>query len=70
LAASQSGSPVLDSGFMVNRGSGATQAFIWDESAGSFVAISTNDSATQSNLTIVGYSNLQVAGLTVSQFKM
>jgi hypothetical protein len=42
LAASQSGTPTLDSGFMVNRGTGATQAFIWDESAKSFVAISTN----------------------------
>jgi len=46
---------------MVNRGTGLTQAFIWDESADEFAAITTNNSATtQGDLTISSYSNLRV----------
>jgi hypothetical protein len=71
LSSTQSGTPVLDSGIMINRGTGATQAFIWDESSDEFAVISTNNSAsTYGNLTISGYSNLRVGGLTVSQIKI
>jgi hypothetical protein len=71
LASTQSGTPVLDSGIMISRGTGATQAFIWDESVDEFAVISTNNSAlTYGNLTISGYSNLRVGGLTVSQIKI
>ena len=71
LASTQSGTPVLDSGIMISRGTGATQAFIWDESSDEFAVISTNNSAlTYGNLTISGYSNLRVGGLTVSQIKI
>jgi len=56
---------------MFVRGTGATQAFIWDESADEFALISTNDDHTVvGNVNISGYSNLRVGGLTVSQIKI
>lgn len=71
LAASQSGTPTLDSGFLINRGTGATQAFIWDESEKSFSVIETNDGdAVIGNVNITKYSNLRANGLTVSQIKI
>lgn len=61
LASTQSGSPTLDSGLMIKRGTGITQSFIWDESLDEFAVISTNDSHnTQGNVGIVGYSKLRV----------
>ena len=71
LAATQSGAPTLDSGLMINRGSGATQAFIWDESLDEFALISTDDASDViGNINITGYSNLSVGGLTASQIKI
>ena len=71
LAASQSGSPVLDSGFFINRGSGATQAFIWDESTDEFSFIQTSDSASIiGNVNITSYSNIRANGATLSQLKL
>jgi hypothetical protein len=71
LAASQSGSPALDSGFFINRGTGATQAFIWDESSDEFAFIQTNDSASAiGNVNISSYANLRVNGLTSSQVRI
>ena len=71
LAATQSGAPTLDSGLMINRGSGATQAFIWDESLDEFALISTDDASDViGNVNITGYSNLSVGGLTASQIKI
>ena len=71
LASTQSGTPVLDSGIMINRGTGATQAFIWDESNDEFALISTSDSANvYGDLNINSYSNLRLGGLTVSQIKI
>lgn len=67
LASTQSGTPTLDSGLMVSRGSGMTQSFIWDESEGEFAMISTNDShETQGNVSIVGYSTLRVGGFKLT----
>ena len=45
LATTQSGAPILDSGLFINRGTGATQAFIWDESDDKFAFVQTNDSS-------------------------
>lgn len=71
LAASQSGTPMLDSGFFINRGSGATQGFIWDESAKEFSVIETEDTDDViGNVNILNYSNFRAAGLTVSQIKI
>ena len=66
LAASQSGTPTLDSGLFVDRGIGATQAFIWDESMDEFKFISTPDGDTVSgNVTITDYSNVRTGVLKV-----
>ena len=66
LAASQSGTPTLDSGLFVNRGIGATQAFIWDESMDEFKFISTPSGATVSgNVSITDYTNVRTGVLKV-----
>ena len=66
LAGSQSGTPTLDSGLFINRGTGATQAFIWDESMSEFKFISTPDGATVSgNVSITDYSNVRTGVLKV-----
>ena len=76
LAGTQSGTPILDSGFMINRGTGATQAFIWDESADEFAIIQTNDnSSVIGNVNISSYANLQTGllkstGATFGQVKI
>jgi hypothetical protein len=67
LGHSQSGTPVLDEGFMFVRGTGLTQAFIWDESDDTFALIGTNDDHTiTGDININSYSNLRLAGLTTS----
>ena len=66
LAASQSGTPTLDSGLFVDRGIGATQAFIWDESMDEFKFISTTSGATVSgDVSITDYSNVRTGVLKV-----
>ena len=71
LGHSQSGSPILDEGFMFVRGTGATQAFIWDESDDTFALISTTEDHTViGDMNISGYSNLRVGGLTTSNLKI
>lgn len=71
LGHSQSGSPSLDEGFMFVRGTGLTQAFIWDETNDTFAMIGTNDDHTVvGSVNINSYSNLRVGGLTTSTFKM
>ncbi len=71
LAATQSGAPVLDSGFFINRGTGATQGVIWDESASEFSFIQTDDGASvMGNVNITSYAKVRAGGLTVSQLKI
>jgi len=71
LGHSQSGSPILDEGFMFTRGTGLTQAFIWDESDDTFALIGTNDDHTViGDININSYSNLIVGGLTTSTLKI
>ena len=53
LGHSQSGSPILDEGIMFGRGTGLTQAFIWDESDDTFALVSTNN-----DHTIIGDVNI------------
>jgi hypothetical protein len=61
---------------MINRGTGATQAFIWDESNDEFATIQTNDNSTViGNVNISSYANLQTGllkstGATFSQIKI
>ena len=60
LSGTQSGTPTLDSGIFINRGSSVTEAFIWDESMDEFSFISTNDnSSVIGNVNILNYSNIR-----------
>ena len=71
LGHSQSGSPILDEGIMFGRGTGLTQAFIWDESDDTFALVSTNNDHTIiGDVNINSYSNLIVGGLTTSTIKI
>jgi hypothetical protein len=69
LGSSQS-SPLFDEGIMFNRGTGMTQALIWDESESNFSFIQTNDNNNVTNVNISSYSNLRVAGLTTSNITL
>lgn len=67
LGHSQSGSPTLDEGLMFGRGTGLTQAIIWDETNDTFALIGTNDDHTViGSININSYSNLRTGGLTTS----
>jgi len=57
LAANQTGSPSLDIGYIGERGTSQNIAFVWDESAGEFVTVYTNDTTTNSTVTIASYAN-------------
>lgn len=70
LAASQSGSPNLDSGFFINRGTGATFAMIWDESADEFAFIQTTDSSNViGNVNITDYSFFRSGTISAPMIK-
>lgn len=71
LGHSQSGTPVLDEGLMFVRGTGATQAFIWDESDDTFALVETDsDHTVVGDISINSYSNLRVGGLTTSSLSI
>ncbi len=68
LGLSQSGSPFLDEGLMFVRGTGATQAFIWDESEDRFALVQTNDDYNViGNVNIDSYSNLRAGDLFIGE---
>jgi len=65
LAGSQS-TPLYDAGLFVNRGTGDTQALIWDESSSEFSFFSTTSSSTtMGNVSIGTYSNVRTGSLSV-----
>jgi hypothetical protein len=65
LAGSQS-TPLFDSGLFVNRGTGDTQALIWDESSSEFSFFSTTSSSTtMGNVSIGTYSNVRTGALSI-----
>jgi hypothetical protein len=65
LAGSQS-TPLFDAGLFVNRGTGDTQALIWDESSSEFSFFSTTSSSTtMGNVSIGTYSNVRTGPLSV-----
>ena len=66
LAKDQTGAPSLDIGFIGERGSSINIAFIWDEGAGEFATVFTNDAITNTIVTIDSYASLHVANLTAS----
>jgi filamentous hemagglutinin len=57
LAANQTGAPSLDIGFIGERGTSQNITFVWDESAGEFVTGFTNDTTTNSTVTIASYAD-------------
>jgi len=62
LADGQSGSPTKDAGFVVERGSSTNVAWLWDESADEFVAITTSDDATTvGDVGITTYANVHAS---------
>jgi hypothetical protein len=69
LANVQTGTPTLDCGLILERGSESNVGIIWDESADLFSFINTNDDATTSgNVTIASYADIKaetaILGLT------
>jgi hypothetical protein len=66
LAKDQTGAPSLDIGFIGERGSSINIAFIWDEGAGEFATVFTNDAITNTIVNIDSYASLHVANLTAS----
>lgn len=65
LAGSQS-TPLFDSGLFINRGTGDTQAFIWDESSSEFSFFSTTSSSTTlGDVSIGTYSSVRTGVLSV-----
>jgi hypothetical protein len=62
LADGQSGAPTKDAGFVVERGSSTNVAWLWDESADEFVAITTSDDATTvGDVGITTYANVHAS---------
>jgi hypothetical protein len=57
LASTQTGSPVVDIGFIGERGTSNNIAFVWDESSGEFVTAFTDTSETSTTINIISYSN-------------
>ena len=72
LASTQTGAPAVDIGFIGQRGTGNNIAFVWDESAQTFVTVFTDTPETATTINILAYANLATlnanvtAGLTVA----
>ena len=72
LASTQTGAPAVDIGFLGQRGTGNNIAFVWDESAQTFVTAFSNTAETSTTINILAYANLTTlnanvtAGLTVA----
>jgi len=72
LASTQTGAPAVDIGFIGQRGTGNNIAFVWDESAQSFVTAFTSTAETETTIVVTAYANLTTlnanvtSGLTVA----
>ena len=67
LASTQtSGAPAVDIGFLGFRGNESNIAFVWDESADSFVTAFTSTGESNTTITITSYANLQVGNLSLT----
>jgi hypothetical protein len=67
LASTQtSGAPAVDIGFIGFRGNESNIAFVWDESADSFVTAFTSTGESNTTITITSLANLQVANLSLT----
>jgi len=62
LAKDQSGTPTLDSGFVVERGTSTNVGLIWDESADEFSFVTTSETGgTAGNVTISAQANVRAS---------
>jgi hypothetical protein len=67
LASTQtSGAPAVDIGFLGFRGDQSNIAFVWDESASSFVTAFTSTAESNTTITITSLANLQVGNLSLT----
>ena len=67
LASTQTaGAPAVDIGFMGFRGNESNIAFVWDESADSFVTAFTSTAESNTTITITSLANLQVGNLSLT----
>ena len=72
LSAEASGSASVDSGLLINRGSDANYAFLWDESADEFVVanVGSEDGDTAGNITISSYADFQAATVNTASLEI
>ena len=66
LAKDQTGVPTMDIGFIGERGTSQNIAFIWDESAGQFATVFTNDAVTNTVVAIASYASLRADTITAA----
>ena len=66
LAKEQTGSPTLDIGFIGKRGTSDNIAWVWDESANSFVSVFTTSEVTNTTISISSYAAVTMANLSAT----
>ena len=66
LAKEQTGSPTLDIGFIGKRGTSDNIAWVWDESANSFVSVFTTSEVTNTTISIASYAAVTMANLSAT----
>ena len=64
LASNQTGSGATDIGFIGERGDDTNVAFVWDESANTFVAATTSSADSNTTVTVTDYADMHMGGLT------
>ena len=65
LNSNETVAPTQDAGFVVERGTSTNVAFMWDESADQFVAVTSAETGTTAgDVTIADYADMRVGGLT------
>ena len=65
LASNQTGAGATDIGFIGERGDSSNVAFVWDESANTFVAVTTSSADSNTTVTITDYADMHVGGMTI-----
>jgi hypothetical protein len=63
LASNQTGAPALDIGFVGERGTSTNIAWVWDESAGQFIAAFTSTTESNTTIAVEGYTSVQVGNI-------
>jgi len=66
LAKDQTSTPAVDIGFIGERGSSQNIAFVWDESDGKFATAFTNDTTTNTTITVASYASFKTLDAAVT----